>query len=466
MGAAGERRLGHGVKPEIFGDYLLIERLSSGSGDAAPHSAPGARRSMTEVFRAVALGDKSGRSFVVKRVPLGEPASGAIAESLRREAAALGAEGLVNCPRLVRAGELAGLPYLVVEFVEGVSLARLAELGKLEPDLALGIGRSLARVLAKVHAAGFVHGDVSPENVLVDDLGEVHLLDFGLAYAARTPRDAPGGKPGYVAPEAAVGKPAQPADDVYGWGVVIAEALLGRHLFHEVDLAEAAARPESLPPELDAHEVVARALSRDVAARPAAADLALLAGVADGSVLAELASAAMRNQEPARTPRAAPRSRAVQGLLKPVDAKPPIDPKALLEETKALAAPRPRFDKGTVFALSLGLVFALAIGLVVGRRFPVKSGEASITFPMLPARTEVELDGAIIVVPEPGRAIPIEAGKHRVSIQVGRRDATEYEFVAEPGEHVVVVSLNPARVGLTEEPEKDPKGKLKKGPKN
>ena len=69
-----------------------------------------------------------------------------------------------------------------------------------------------------------------------------------------------------------------------------------------------------------------------------------------------------------------------------------------------------------------------------------------ITLPMLPARTEILLDGRVVLVPEPGRAIPIEPGRHTLSLEVARRDAKEYEFVVQPGEHVLVVNVTPRAV--------------------
>jgi serine/threonine-protein kinase len=440
------------MKPETFGEWLLIDKLS--------------KRSMTEVYRAVKLGDRSGRSFVVKRVPLGEPAAGAIAESLRRETAVLRSEGLVGCPRYVESSDLGGLPYLVLEYVEGTSLDRLLSVGPLAHDIALGLGRELGLVLAKLHEVGFVHGDISPENVLVDELGEVTLIDFGLAYKLGASRDGPGGKPGYTSAEAALGKPATAADDVMAWGIIVAEAILGRHLFHETDLAEAATRAESLPAELEAHPLLARALARDPAVRPTARELCDTAETVDRSVLGELVSALHRNPEAPRVVRSAPVSRTVAQLLKPVAiAAPPIDARTLIEQTNNVAPAKPGFNKATIAALSLGLVFALGLGLVIGRRMQVRNAKASITFPMLPARTEVELDGAVLLVPEPGRAIPIEPGKHRVTIQIGRREATDYEFMAAPGDHIVVVSVNPAKAGLAESAEKEPerpRGKVRK----
>jgi serine/threonine-protein kinase len=430
------------VKPEVFGDWLLLERLS--------------KRSMTEVYRAIKLGDRAGRAYVVKRVPLGESSSGALAESLRRETSILRTEGLVGGPRFVEAGELGGLPYLVLELTEGTSLDRVLSLGPLAPDLALAIGRGIAVVLAALHERGVVHGDLSPENVLVDELGEIHLLDFGLAYREGSARDAPGGKPGYTSPDVALGKPARSVDDVYAWGVVVAEALLGRHLFHEIDLAEAGARSAALPSELDAQPSVVRALSLDAHLRPGAAELASRvssSGTVDPAELGELARAVARRTETTTRTRAEPLSKPVVQLLRPVaQAEPAVEPARLVRESTetARAAPTP-FNRFTVAALALGLVAALALGLVIGRRFPGRNRPASITFPPIPARVEVELDGSILLVPEPGKAIPLEPGRHKLTVQVGKREATDYEFVAAPGDHIVVMSINPPKAGLATE---------------
>jgi hypothetical protein len=88
------------------------------------------------------------------------------------------------------------------------------------------------------------------------------------------------------------------------------------------------------------------------------------------------------------------------------------------------------------------VMVAVVVGFAVGRR-STRSRMGQITLPMLPARTEILLDGRVVLVPEPGRAIPIEPGKHTLSLEVARRDAKEYEFVVQPGEHVLVVNVTP-----------------------
>lgn len=411
---------------------------------------------MMDVFRAIKLGDRAGRPFVVKRVPLGEASTGAVAESLRRETEMLRTAGLVGCPRFVEAGELAGLPYLVLELIEGTSLDRLLAVGPLAPDLALGIGRGIAVVLASLHERGLVHGDLSPENVLVDELGEIALIDFGLAYREGSTRDAPSGKPGYTSPDVALGKPARSVDDVYAWGVVVAEALLGRHLFHEIDLAEAAARTAVLPSELDAQPAIVRALSLEASARPRAAELVALAsggGTVDPGELGELARAVAQRPATSTRPRVEPLAKPVVELLRLVaKAEPTVEPARLVREsTEAARAAPAAFNRFTVAALALALVAALALGLVIGRRFPGRSRPASITFPPIPARVEVELDGSILLVPEPGKALPLEPGRHKLTVQIGKREATDYEFVAAPGDHIVVMSINPPKAGLASE---------------
>ncbi|WP_437684688.1 serine/threonine-protein kinase [Sorangium sp. So ce176] len=84
--------------------------------------------------------------------------------------------------------------------------------------------RPLARALARVHERGYVHADVKPANVLLRNVGEPVLSDFGLA----RPRGAPsaGGSPGYVSPERLAGRPSDPRDDVYGYGRVLEDVLV------------------------------------------------------------------------------------------------------------------------------------------------------------------------------------------------------------------------------------------------
>ncbi|WP_437668656.1 serine/threonine-protein kinase [Sorangium sp. So ce131] len=84
--------------------------------------------------------------------------------------------------------------------------------------------RPLARALARIHERGYVHADVKPANVLLRELGEPVLTDFGLARPLGAP--SAGGSPGYVSPERLAGRPSDPRDDVYGYGRVLEDVLV------------------------------------------------------------------------------------------------------------------------------------------------------------------------------------------------------------------------------------------------
>lgn len=133
-------------------------------------------------------------------------------------------------------------------------------------DAVMRLAKRLAEVLAESHAAGIVHRDVTPRNVMVDDTGHAVLTDFGLARldgATRTATAAaPAGTPGYLAPEILEGQRAGPAADLYGLGAVLYVAATGRAPFEGPTAAAvlrnqidgrhtplAQARPD-LPPDL------------------------------------------------------------------------------------------------------------------------------------------------------------------------------------------------------------------------
>ena len=280
--------------PEVFGGFLLVRRLA----DSA----------MASVSLAVRLADSSGKTIVVKRPPLGERASGRAAQAILREAEVLSAVRGAGVPLLEAAGDIAGLPYVAVERLRGANLAKVLALGEALPAAAVrAIGRDVARALERLHEAGWVHRDVTPSNVFIDEAGEAYLLDFGLCERTGDERGAPlAGTRGYAAPEAPTARAAHPAQDVYGLAVCLAEAALGRRLFDEAHLVEAAARGDA-PPQIAALEGripgLVAALRRDPSARPTAAGFAeSLAGAAPApgepngsSTLAALAERAQAN---------------------------------------------------------------------------------------------------------------------------------------------------------------------------
>jgi eukaryotic-like serine/threonine-protein kinase len=146
--------------------------------------------------------------------------------------------------------------YLVMEFVEGRSLARLLDDGPLEPARAMDIIAQAARGLAAAHRAGLVHRDIKPGNLLVRDDGLIKVTDFGIARAeSATPLTQTGqlpGTPGYMAPERAAGAVATAATDLYSLGVVAHQCLTGRPPFAGDALAVVLAHMEREMPPLPA----------------------------------------------------------------------------------------------------------------------------------------------------------------------------------------------------------------------
>ena len=207
----------------------------------------------------------------------------------QREVSAMGR--LSNHPNIVAAfsaGVTAdGFPYLVMPYVGGGSLHdRINGHGPLAPADVARVGSRIAAGLAAAHAAGVLHRDVKPGNVLLSEYGEPQLTDFGIARlvdAATTTTGSVRATIGYAAPEVLGGETATPASDVYGLGATLHAALAGRAPFAGEEGESFAARigrvmtqpPPDLrtlgvPPALAA--VVATAMAKDPADRPQTAE--------------------------------------------------------------------------------------------------------------------------------------------------------------------------------------------------
>ena len=171
------------------------------------------------------------------------------------------------------------LAYLVMELVEGEPLsALLARCGPLDPHRTLDVVRQTAAALAVAHAAGVVHRDVKPGNVLVGWDGVVKITDFGIAWSASSvPLTCTGqvvGTAHYLSPEQADGGKAGPASDVYALGAITYECLAGRRAFDgespvQIALAQIRDEPAPLPDDVPEplRTLVARALVKDPALR-------------------------------------------------------------------------------------------------------------------------------------------------------------------------------------------------------
>ncbi|SHN88796.1 Serine/threonine protein kinase [Geodermatophilus obscurus] len=194
------------------------------------------------------------------------------------------------------------LAYLVMELVEGEPLsALLTRCGRLDPHRTLDVVRQTAAALAVAHAAGVVHRDVKPGNVLVGWDGVVKITDFGIAWSASSvPLTRTGqvvGTAHYLSPEQADGGKAGPASDVYALGAITYECLAGRRAFDgespvQIALAQIRDEPDPLPADVPQplRTLVARALVKDPALRfpDGAAFCAAIDAVRAGRPLAPL----------------------------------------------------------------------------------------------------------------------------------------------------------------------------------
>jgi serine/threonine-protein kinase len=205
---------------------------------------------------------------------------------LNREARAIGNLSHPNIVSIYHAGEEGDQHYLVMEFLDGITLRqRLDDIGALPVPQAADILDQVASGLDAVHAQNVVHRDIKPGNVMLLGDGRVKLMDFGVARQTDdtmvTRAGMTVGSPAYMAPEQVRGEPATAASDLWALGVLLYEMLAGRPPFAGENIPAvlyqvAHEAPAPLPdasPELDA--LFRRALDKEPAARfTAARDMA------------------------------------------------------------------------------------------------------------------------------------------------------------------------------------------------
>ena len=197
------------------------------------------------------------------------------------------------------AGPAAPGAFLILELVDGPTLADCIRQGSLTPQQVAGVGVQLAAALGYVHGRGIVHRDVKPGNVLLryragrPGAPEAKLADFGIARlvdaAAVTAPGTTLGTASYLSPEQVTGDPAGPAADVYALGLLLLECLTGERAYPGSTVETALARlhrAPQIPAGVGAgwQDLLTAMTARDPAGRPAAGDLSgRLAALADGA---------------------------------------------------------------------------------------------------------------------------------------------------------------------------------------
>ncbi len=254
---APERREGR----ILGGRYRLVSRVDEGGAG--------------EVWRG--RDQRLDRDVAVKL--LGHGADAAFRERFTEEARRAATISHPNVVTVFDQGQDGPDAYMIMEYIRGRTLREVtAERGPLTLQEATRIVAQVAEALDAAHAAGVLHCDVKPSNVILDDRGTAKLADFGVARAARGKAERELlGTPRYIAPERIEGKAPTPASDVYGLGLVAFELIAGRPPLEGLDTEDLLReRLEGPPPSLrrarvgvsaEVDLVVAKALARDPARR-------------------------------------------------------------------------------------------------------------------------------------------------------------------------------------------------------
>lgn len=258
---------------KAFGNYEILDEISRGSFGV--------------VYRARQKG--LNRPAALKVLLAGSHASKEAVSRFHREAQAVARLRHPNIVPIYDIGEVNGLPYFAMEFVDGVSLSALTARGPVSVSLALTLGETLADALASAHRAGVIHRDVKPSNILVDAEGEPRLTDFGLAKrmdmdTQYTQAGTTLGTPAYMPPEQARGEldKVREYSDLYALGAVLYELLTGRAPFGGRSLLEVIVAvinepvlpPRKINPKIhrDVQTIVLKCLEKDPKLRYASAE--------------------------------------------------------------------------------------------------------------------------------------------------------------------------------------------------
>ncbi len=251
--------------PGKFGPYRVLERIGEGGMGVVYLATDAERRQVAvKVLRPAVAGDPNARRRLAREV-----------ETMRRVRSPFVAE-------VIDADVTCDPPYIVTRYVRGRTLEQVVSgHGPLRGQELATVSRGLAAALTAVHAAGVVHRDLKPGNVMLAG-GEPVVIDFGIAHTPDSTRITQTGMfmgtPGYLAPEVIEGKETGQASDVHSWGATVAYAATGRPpfgtgTFETIFYRIVHGQPDLAGCPLPLLPLVAAALARDPARRPTAAEL-------------------------------------------------------------------------------------------------------------------------------------------------------------------------------------------------
>jgi tetratricopeptide (TPR) repeat protein len=217
------------------------------------------------------------RNVAIKFLPVDAPLDSTTLSRFRREAKSAARLKHPNIVTIHEFGEHEGMPYLVMEHVDGRTLAEALEAGRLPVTTAVDIAVQVCDGLVAAHEAGITHRDIKPANVVIDRSGRARILDFGLAKledaTALTEEGTTVGTMAYMSPEQLGGRTVDTRTDIFSLGVVLYEMLTGRRPF-EAERAAAVSYKivheahDPLPAGLEPFGgVISRALAKDPASR-------------------------------------------------------------------------------------------------------------------------------------------------------------------------------------------------------
>jgi predicted Ser/Thr protein kinase len=251
--------------PGKFGPYRVLERIGEGGMGVVYLATDAEQRPVAvKVLRPAVAGEPDARRRLAREV-----------ETMRRVRSPFVAE-------VIDADVACDPPYIVTRYVRGRTLDQVvSDCGPLRGADLARVARGVASALTAVHAAGVVHRDLKPGNIMLS-AGEPVVIDFGIARSPDSTRITQTGMfmgtPGYLAPEVIEGKESGQASDVHSWGATVAFAATGRPPFGTGSFETIFYRIVHGQPDLDGCPrsllpLVAAALARDPARRPAAAEL-------------------------------------------------------------------------------------------------------------------------------------------------------------------------------------------------